>query len=86
MARDPDLLLYDASDLFRGALQAVGDEWTEDLVFDVPRDHEEVARLEASVEGTDEGPLKPGSVVELINGNPAIIVAVSLNRFDCLRI
>ncbi|GAQ79746.1 FKBP-type peptidyl-prolyl cis-trans isomerase [Klebsormidium nitens] len=60
----------------KGYVQAVGDEWTEDLVFDVPRDHEEVARLEASVEGTDEGPLKPGSVVQLINGNPAIVVAI----------
>lgn len=65
-----------AQSLLLRSLQAVGDEWTEDLVFDVPKDHEEVARLEASVEGTAEGPLKPGSVVQLINGNPAIVVAV----------
>eukprot|EP00245_Coleochaete_scutata_P013171 TRINITY_DN527_c0_g1_i1.p1 TRINITY_DN527_c0_g1~~TRINITY_DN527_c0_g1_i1.p1 ORF type:complete len:198 (-),score=38.54 TRINITY_DN527_c0_g1_i1:200-793(-) len=51
-------------------------EWNEDMLFEVPRDHEEVLRLEAIAAQSPEGPLQTGSVVELVNGEPAIIVSM----------
>ena len=44
-----------------------------DLVFDIPKDHEEVIRLEKEA----NAPLAPGNVVTLLNGEPAVILEVN---------
>lgn len=56
--------------------QSVAGERREELVFDVPSDHEEMLRLESEAESQNEGPLEPGSIVVLANGNPAVIMSM----------
>ncbi|KAA6418035.1 MAG: peptidyl-prolyl cis-trans FKBP-type [Trebouxia sp. A1-2] len=54
--------------------QASGGEWNKDLLFNVPRQHEEVQRLEGRYKNV--GGLKEGLVVELTNGSNAMILDV----------
>lgn len=55
-------------------LEASGGEWNKDLLFNVPRQHEEVQRLEGRYKNV--GGLKEGLVVELTNGSNAMILDV----------
>ncbi|KAG2447304.1 hypothetical protein HYH02_007634 [Chlamydomonas schloesseri] len=56
-------------------LEASGGEWKRELLFAVPRDHPEVARLEGRYK--NQGGLAPGLVVELANGAMAVILDIS---------
>ncbi|KAL0032927.1 hypothetical protein WJX77_006944 [Trebouxia sp. C0004] len=55
-------------------LEASGGEWNKDLLFNVPRQHEEVQRLEGRYKNV--GGLKEGLVVELANGSNAMVLDV----------
>lgn len=55
-------------------LEASGGEWNKDLLFKVPRGHEEVQRLEGRYKNV--GGLKEGLVVELANGSNAMVLDV----------
>ena len=57
------------------ALESVQDEWDEKLIFNVPRDHTEIIRLEGKFRSG--GGLSEGMVVELANGQQAQVVKVS---------
>eukprot|EP00899_Mesostigma_viride_P028485 jgi/Mesvir1/8821/Mv02722-RA.1 len=58
-------------------IESIPDKWKEDMVFDVPRDHEEIARLEeVSIKETGAG-LATGSLVVLANGEPAVVVGMT---------
>eukprot|EP00198_Chlamydomonas_reinhardtii_P006561 XP_001695897.1 peptidyl-prolyl cis-trans isomerase, FKBP-type [Chlamydomonas reinhardtii] len=56
-------------------LEASGGEWKRELLFAVPRDHPEVARLEGRYK--NQGGLAAGLVVELANGAMAVILEVN---------
>ena len=56
-------------------VKALGGEYDKELLFAVPRDHEEVVRLEA--EAAASGGLKEGAVVQLANGQAAVIRRVA---------
>ncbi|KAG2434187.1 hypothetical protein HXX76_007913 [Chlamydomonas incerta] len=56
-------------------LEASGGEWKRELLFAVPRDHPEVARLEGRYK--NHGGLAPGLVVELANGAMAVLLEVT---------
>eukprot|EP00271_Cylindrocystis_brebissonii_P012923 TRINITY_DN32435_c0_g1_i1.p1 TRINITY_DN32435_c0_g1~~TRINITY_DN32435_c0_g1_i1.p1 ORF type:complete len:257 (+),score=38.29 TRINITY_DN32435_c0_g1_i1:68-838(+) len=58
-------------------MQSKAGDRMEELVFDVPRDHEEITKLSQAAEEEGEGPLREGSVVVLSNGSPAIITSVT---------
>ena len=49
--------------------------WTEDLVFQVPQEHEEVQRLQGRYRS--RGGLLAGMVVELVSGQQAQVVDVT---------
>lgn len=53
-------------------IKAQGGEWKKDLLFVVPRDHEEVGRLENRYK--NQGGLMPNQVVQLSNGGMAVVV------------
>ncbi len=54
----------------RAALSTPG-EYNKELLFAVPRTHEEIARLEA--EAAAAGGLREGAIVQLANGQAAVI-------------
>mmetsp|Transcript_30386 Transcript_30386/g.72298 ORF Transcript_30386/g.72298 Transcript_30386/m.72298 type:complete len:232 (+) Transcript_30386:103-798(+) len=56
-------------------LEASGGEWKQDLVFNVPRDHEEIARLEGRYK--NQGGLYEGAIVELSNRSKALVLKVT---------
>ncbi|BDA47526.1 probable FKBP-type peptidyl-prolyl cis-trans isomerase MJ0 [Coccomyxa sp. Obi] len=56
-------------------LEAKGGDWKRELFFEVPRDHEEMLRLEGRYK--NQGGLQDGLVVELSNGASAMVVAVT---------
>ena len=56
-------------------VKALGGEYDKELLFAVPRNHEEVLRLEA--EAAASGGLKEGAVVQLANGQAAVIRRVA---------
>eukprot|EP00873_Tetraselmis_striata_P017814 jgi/Tetstr1/438078/TSEL_026703.t1 len=56
-------------------LEASGGEWSEDLVFKVPIDHEEMVRLAGRYK--NQGGLKEGAILELSNGGKALILKVT---------
>mmetsp|Transcript_11275 Transcript_11275/g.31968 ORF Transcript_11275/g.31968 Transcript_11275/m.31968 type:complete len:239 (+) Transcript_11275:188-904(+) len=56
-------------------LEASGGEWQKDLVFTVPRDHEEMQRLDGRYK--NQGGVKEGAILELANGAKALILKVS---------
>ena len=56
-------------------VKALGGEYDKELLFAVPRDHEEVLRLEA--EAAASGGLKEGAVVQLANGQAAVLRRVA---------
>jgi len=70
------------------SLEAVGGEWDPGLLFTVPFDHPEVARLAGRYKNV--GGLAEGLVVELANGSRAVITklvegeSVSLDANDML--
>ena len=70
------------------SLEAVGGEWDPSLLFTVPFDHPEVARLAGRYKNV--GGLAEGLVVELANGSRAVITklvegeSVSLDANDML--
>ena len=51
--------------------QADGGPWNPDLLFSVPRSHQEIARLEGRYKSV--GGVKEGLVVELSNGGMAVV-------------
>lgn len=53
-------------------LRANGGEWNRDLMFDVPANHDEITRLEQRYKNV--GGLAEGLVVELSNGQPAVVL------------
>lgn len=53
-------------------LQSRAAEPDPDLIFEVPKGHEEILRLEKE----NEGPLLPGTPVVLANGNPGLVTEV----------
>jgi FKBP-type peptidyl-prolyl cis-trans isomerase 2 len=53
-------------------MQAQGGEWKKELLFAVPRDHEEIQRLEGRYRS--QGGVQEGLVVELSNGGMAVVV------------
>eukprot|EP00884_Botryococcus_braunii_P020607 jgi/Botrbrau1/722/Bobra.160_2s0045.1 len=59
----------------RNTLEAAGEPWNKDLLFEVPRDHPEIERLEGRYKNV--GGLAEGLVVELSNGQQASIVELS---------
>eukprot|EP00798_Chlamydomonas_sp_ICE-L_P016107 gene16107-22249_t len=56
-------------------LEATGGDWNKELLFLVPRDHPEVARLEGRYKS--QGGLKEGMIIEL--ANQSLAVCVSMN-------
>ena len=50
------------------------EEWNPDLLFEVPRDHPEIERLQGRYKAT--GGVYEGRVVELSNGGMAMILKV----------
>ena len=56
-------------------VKAAGGEYDKELLFAVPRDHAEVLRLEAEAAAT--GGLKEGAVVQLANGQAAVLRRVA---------
>lgn len=56
-------------------LEAQGGEWKRDLLFKVPKDHQEIQRLEGRYQ--KYGGLKEGMVVELVNGGMALVVEIT---------
>eukprot|EP00803_Ostreobium_quekettii_P004120 evm.model.scf_281.5 EVM.evm.TU.scf_281.5 scf_281:56694-60434(+) len=56
-------------------LEAQGGEWKKDLLFTVPREHQEILRLEGRYK--NHGGLKEGMVVELANGGMAMVVEMT---------
>ena len=55
-------------------LEAVGGEWKKELLFNVPADHPEVQRLQGRYK--NQGGLTEGLLVELANGNMAMILSI----------
>lgn len=53
-------------------IKAEGGEWKEELMFQVPREHPEVQRLEGRYK--NHGGVKAGLLVELSNGGMALVV------------
>jgi len=53
-------------------IEASGGKWQRELLFDVPRSHPEVERLEGRYK--NHGGLREGLVVELANGQLAVVV------------
>ncbi|KAI7842806.1 hypothetical protein COHA_003552 [Chlorella ohadii] len=53
-------------------LKAEGGEWKPELLFMVPREHEEIQRLEGRYKNM--GGLKEGLVIQLSNGGMALVV------------
>jgi len=58
----------------RPAQVGATEEWNPDLLFEVPRDHPEIQRLEGRYKAT--GGVYEGRVVELSNGGMAMILSV----------
>lgn len=56
----------------RATIQASGKPWEKELMFQVPRDHPEVQRLEGRYKNV--GGLAPELVVELANGSRAMVI------------
>ncbi|KAK9846576.1 hypothetical protein WJX81_006929 [Elliptochloris bilobata] len=54
-------------------LEAQGGEWRRDLLFEVPREHPEIQRLEGRYRS--QGGLREGMLVELANGDTALVLA-----------
>ena len=52
-------------------MKASGGEWNGDLMFNVPRDHQEIQRLEGRYK--NQGGVQEGKLVELSNGRIAYI-------------
>lgn len=62
-------------------VQAQGGEWKRELMFNVPIDHEEIQRLCGRYRNNrevcdEQGNLRPNALVELSNGNQAMVVDV----------
>lgn len=62
-------------------VQAQGGEWKRELMFNVPIDHEEIQRLSGRYRNNrevcdEQGNLRPNALVELSNGNQAMILDV----------
>ncbi|GMH35673.1 hypothetical protein BSKO_03541 [Bryopsis sp. KO-2023] len=55
-------------------LEATGADWKKELLFRVPRDHAEIVRLEGRYK--NHGGLKEGLLVELANGQMAVVIHV----------
>ncbi|KAJ9513618.1 hypothetical protein QJQ45_006070 [Haematococcus lacustris] len=55
--------------------EAAGGEWQRELLFSVPREHPEVQRLEGRYK--NQGGLQEGKIVELANGNLAMVVELT---------
>lgn len=56
-------------------LEATGGEWRKELVFSIPRTHEEIERLEGRYK--NQGGLQEGQIVELSNKQMAVILKVT---------
>ncbi|KAL6763490.1 hypothetical protein V8C86DRAFT_2496367 [Haematococcus lacustris] len=56
-------------------IEAAGGEWQRELLFSVPREHPEVQRLEGRYK--NQGGLQEGKIVELANGNLAMVVELT---------
>lgn len=59
----------------RATIKASGRPWQKELMFQVPRDHPEVLRLEGRYKNV--GGLAPELVVELANGSQAMVVEIT---------
>ncbi|GAB4814738.1 hypothetical protein N2152v2_001784 [Parachlorella kessleri] len=62
----------------RVRIKAEGGEWKQDLLFVVPRTHEEVVRLENRYKNV--GGLSANQVVQLSNGGMALVVEIDEER------
>lgn len=64
-------------------MQASGGEWNQDLLFKIPREHEEIQRLEGRYKS--QGGLEPGMIVELSNKSVAFVAQMddSTVTLDC---
>ena len=58
-----------AGETRRIELAPLQEEWKQELLFTIPRDHPEVQRLEGKFRGS--GGLSEGMIVELVNGQQA---------------
>lgn len=56
-------------------LEPLQEEWSQDLLFPVPRDHQEVQRLEGKFRSS--GGLQEGMIVELANGAQAQVLKIT---------
>ena len=54
-------------------LQLQGGPWQQELLFTIPRTHEEIARLEGRYK--NQGGVFQGQIVELSNGGMAVVVS-----------
>lgn len=59
----------------KARVEAQGNEWNRELLFEVPRDHPEMQRLDGRYKNV--GGLAPSLVVELANGSRAVVLDVS---------
>ena len=58
-------------------VNASGGEYDPNLLFKVPMEHPEIARLQEELDQPGKGGLHPGATVALSNGNPAVIREMS---------